>query len=314
MFENVVLWSLQFICCTFIRSYENVQHLFFDCPYMVKVWSWLLQAFHVPYVYNNDRINFFKYLLNVKMSPYLKDMWIAGLVAVLQGIWIQRNKCKFENVHPCFSRLCHGLSCWIKEVGMLSDGTMFNTVDDLLVLKTFGVHCHPRKAPKIVEVHQPPLPGWYKCNTDGLSKINDQAPCGGIFRNCRGFVCGVFVQSLGVETAFFTEFYAVVLLRSVQFGFVVLNLCHQFYFGTNYIDSNLYLWGFLMHLLYIYFMYLASHIYGTDMVHSDLIDNSYISCTYMCTQYICIYIVLGYKEEFTPFNKNNRCPSREINR
>ena len=199
-------------CCMCFRSEENVQHLFFECPYAVRVWSWLLQAFRIPYVYRGDYSSFFKSLLDVHLSAQLKDMWRAGLVAVLWGIWTQRNKFKFEDVRPCFSRLNHGLLCWIKEAGIMSNGSMYNSVNDLLVLKFFGAPCHPRKAPKIVEVHWfPPLPGWYKCNTYGLSKPNGQAACGGVFRNCRGFVCGVFAQSLGVETAFFAEFYAVML-------------------------------------------------------------------------------------------------------
>ena len=37
------------------------------------------------------------------------------------------------------------------------------------------------------------------------------AACGGLFRNCRGFVCGAFVQCLGKETAYYAEFYAVIL-------------------------------------------------------------------------------------------------------
>ena len=53
--------------------------------------------------------------------------------------------------------------------------------------------------------------GWIKCNTDGLCKPSGQAACGGVFRNHRGFVCGAFVQKLGVATAYYAEFYAVLL-------------------------------------------------------------------------------------------------------
>ena len=129
----------------------------------------------------------------VHLSAQLKDMWIAGIVAVLWGIWTQRNKFKFEDTRPCFSRLSHGLLCWVKEAGIISKGSMHNSVNDLFILKFFGAPCHPRKAPKIIEVYWfPPLPGWYKCNTDGLSKTNGQAACG----VSSGIVVASFVEFL----------------------------------------------------------------------------------------------------------------------
>lgn len=62
-----------------------------------------------------------------------------------------------------------------------------------------------------------PLPGWIKCNTDGFFKPSGQAACGGLFHNCIGFVCGVFVKNLGIHTAFFVEFSAV--LCAVEYAF-----------------------------------------------------------------------------------------------
>ena len=95
---------------------------------------------------------------------------------------------------------------------------MSNYVSDLMIIKKFGVHCHPRRAPRVIQVNwYPPLSGWVKCNTDGLFKTN-VAACGGVFRNCRGFVCGVFVQRLGVENAYFAEFFAVILAVEVAFS------------------------------------------------------------------------------------------------
>lgn len=77
---------------------------------------------------------------------------------------------------------------------------LYNKVDGLMIIKAFDVSCHPRKAPEIMAVvWYPPLPGWIKCNSDGLSKINGQAACGGAFRNCRE------------DIAFFGDFFPVIL-------------------------------------------------------------------------------------------------------
>ena len=107
---------------------------------------------------------------------------------------------------------------WVKETGGISKGTINNVVLDLLIIKKFGVPCRCKKAPIISEViWYPPLRGWIKCNTNGLSKPSGQAAYGGPFPNCRGFVCGVFVKNLGIHTAFFAEFYAV--LYAVEYAF-----------------------------------------------------------------------------------------------
>ena len=61
---------------------------------------------------------------------------------------------------------------------------------------------------------------WYvvvESHTDGLSTSNSAA-CGGLFRNYRGFVCGVFVQWLGEETTYFAEFSAVIIAVEIAFA------------------------------------------------------------------------------------------------
>lgn len=54
----------------------------------------------------------------------------------------------------------------------------------------------------------PPLSGWIKCNTDGVFGM---AACGGLFRSYRGFVCGSFVQHIETATAFYAEFFALII-------------------------------------------------------------------------------------------------------
>ncbi|KAL0297881.1 UNVERIFIED_CONTAM: putative ribonuclease H protein [Sesamum angustifolium] len=69
----------------------------------------------------------------------------------------------------------------------------------------------PRKAPVIHSIQwQPPPPGWMKVNTDGCSRGQPgPSSCGGIFRNCRGFVHGCFALSLGSGFAYQAEWVGV---------------------------------------------------------------------------------------------------------
>ncbi|KAK3198463.1 hypothetical protein Dsin_021878 [Dipteronia sinensis] len=72
---------------------------------------------------------------------------------------------------------------------------MLNCMDDLLILRRFGLWGRPSKAPVIKSVvWSPPASGWIKVNTDSAAMGSPGVGgCGGIFQNCRAFVKGCFV-------------------------------------------------------------------------------------------------------------------------
>lgn len=143
----------------------------------------LFEKFQLRFAFIGDIFDFFKGGVLFQMSAQVKEMWLSAVAAVLLGVLTQRNACKFEDQVPDFSRLCFGIVGWFTEASLVVRGTMFNNVRDLMIIKGFGVQCHPRKSPKIVEGRWfPPLEGWIKCNTDGVSKIpSHQAVGGGLF-------------------------------------------------------------------------------------------------------------------------------------
>ncbi|KAM7517189.1 hypothetical protein LguiA_006772 [Lonicera macranthoides] len=190
---------------------ESVAHLFYECSFAKAIWAWVFNKFQHLVSFDGDFLAFVKHLLSQSMSSQVKELWIAAITAVFWGIWVQRNACKFENADSCTTRLCVAIGSWVQEAGLVAKGSMYNTVSDLMIIKNFRVQCRPPKAPKIVEVHwYPPLSGWIKCNTDGLSK-NGIAACGGLFRDSSGHVCGLFVKKLGTGNAYFAEFSAVLI-------------------------------------------------------------------------------------------------------
>lgn len=90
-------------------------------------------------------------------------------------------------------------SAALREANSFDIGSMINSQTDPLRLRALGLKGKPRKAPVIHSIQwQPPPPGWMKVNTDGCSRGQPgPSSCGGIFRNCRGFVHGCFELSLG---------------------------------------------------------------------------------------------------------------------
>lgn len=158
----------------------------------------MADQFKVKLTFVGSFLEFFKGLSNHSMSPQITGLWLAGIAALIWGIWITRNASKIYNKEPNQIRLKHAISSWIQEEGVASKGIMFNTLEDLMITKCFGVQCNYSKPPKIIEVTwHPPLSGWIKYNTDGLCKDTGKAAYGGPFQKCRGFVCGVFVENLG---------------------------------------------------------------------------------------------------------------------
>ena len=99
----------------------------------------------------------------------------------------------------------------LREANSFDIGSMINSQTDLLRLRALGLKGKPRKAPVIHSIQwQPPPPGWMKVNTDGCSRGQPgPSSCGGIFRNCRGFVHGCFALSLGSGFAYQAEWVGV---------------------------------------------------------------------------------------------------------
>lgn len=137
---------LLFVICVVRRlAAEDVDHLYLLCPYAQRVWMLFLGIFQVRLTFRVSFVYFLKELLQWHFSSQVHDLWLAGIVVVVWGIWLQRNACKFDSKSPHFGRLCHGIIRWVKEGGDISKGTMNNVVLDLLIIKKFGVPCGAEK-------------------------------------------------------------------------------------------------------------------------------------------------------------------------
>ncbi|KAK1553977.1 hypothetical protein Q3G72_006022 [Acer saccharum] len=112
------------------------------------------------------------------------------------SICLSLRECKAKIAFLC--KLCHGY--------------VFPN-SDVSVFISLGIKPSLVRASKILPViwSVPPY-GWFKINTDGLSKGNPgQSACGGIIRICHGVFHGCFAMPLGSRTTFFFELMAIIL-------------------------------------------------------------------------------------------------------
>ncbi|KAI9180257.1 hypothetical protein LWI28_002883 [Acer negundo] len=92
----------------------------------------------------------------------------------------------------------------VYDMNCLRIGCMRNCVDDLLILRRFGLSGHLGKAPVIRSVvWSPPTPGRIKVNMDGA--VLGSPGVGGVFRTGRSFVKACFAVLLGQVFAFEAE-------------------------------------------------------------------------------------------------------------
>ena len=125
-------------CRMCMRSDETVSHLFLHCPFANVVWQWLANKFRIVLDAQDSFAYFFKRVFDVHFSSHVNDLWLAAVVAAIWGIWTQRNACKFEDTTPNFQRLCDAIEGWVRDATILSNGVMSITVQDLLIIKSFG--------------------------------------------------------------------------------------------------------------------------------------------------------------------------------
>lgn len=152
----------------------------------------------------------------MKMSSQIHNLWMAAILCGFHIIWSARNQRIFKGIRPNLTKWIEYLKIWLLDVSKFANDHMHNNVSDLLIIKKFGIECHPPKAPQITDVYWlPPPPGWIKINTDGLSHKDPLvAAAGGVFRDGLGTVLGAFCCSIGPHTAFYEEMMA--LIQGIQ--------------------------------------------------------------------------------------------------
>ncbi|CAJ2663194.1 unnamed protein product [Trifolium pratense] len=199
------------VCSLCKKQSESSLHLFLQCPFALSNWHWLASLI-------NQRLDLSSYtsILNITSAgwnPHCRITITAAVINIFNSIWQSRNNLWFKNIKSNLTSIISQIIASVSLTGNCSTLSSNSSITNFSILKFFKINIHHVRPPKIIEVlWQPPMFGWYKCNTDGASLGNPGiAACTGIFRNHRGEMVSCFSKHLGLANALFAEAMGVIL-------------------------------------------------------------------------------------------------------
>ncbi|KAK2364401.1 hypothetical protein QL285_089276 [Trifolium repens] len=196
---------------------ETTFHLFFECSYAIRLWSWFAGC--VNQVLHFSSLEDMWKIADLNWSPQCRVTITAAIVNLLNTLWLVRNQARFNNK----------LIDWKSAISLIIAGTALsgnntrkpssNSIRDFSLLKLFRITIHHPNVPILKEIlWHPPLFHWYKCNTDGASNGNPgPASCGGVFRDHNSDFVFAFAEPLGVCSSYFAELSGA--LRAIEIAF-----------------------------------------------------------------------------------------------
>ena len=148
------------MCSLWGKHSESSFHLFFQCSFALKLWSWLAGTLNKN-LHFNCLEDIWK-LCDLSWSPQCKLVVKASIINLLNIIWYARNQIRFNNKSISWRTT---LSMIISNTSLSGNQTKKvsnNSIRDFTLLKNFKVNIHNPRAPQIKEIiWKPPLPSWF---------------------------------------------------------------------------------------------------------------------------------------------------------
>ena len=199
--------NLPSMCSSCHAFGETAFHLFFECSFAQKLWSWLASLLNKPLLFNS--LADIWAILDNSWTPQCKVVVQACIVNLLNIIWYRRNNIQFQDKIVDWRTAINLIISKVSLSGNLTSKTAASNMLEFTILKACKVNIKPPRPSLTKEViWAPPLSSWVKVNTDGAS-IPTRATAGGIFRNSEGVCLGGFSQFLGDANTLHAELIAV---------------------------------------------------------------------------------------------------------
>ncbi|XP_024636247.1 uncharacterized protein [Medicago truncatula] len=142
--------NLPFICNLCLQQEETTFHLFFDCSFSIRLWTWLSQILNLN-LHFNDVEEIWK-LCDRSWTPQCRLVIKVAIVNILATIWFVRNQARFNNKTIQWRSAISLVSSSVSFTGNNTTLTSSSSMTDFQILKKFNISIHPPKAPVIKEV------------------------------------------------------------------------------------------------------------------------------------------------------------------
>lgn len=138
---------------------ENQNHLFWSCPMVQEVWSWVATCMVMIFIHRcTDIKQTLQWACDRNKKDQRNQCIISITMTVIWCVWRMRNAAVFDNLSQDIR------ACIRKIKSMMSN---------LMIIRTFGVKPNFRNNSLLKEVYwYKPQPGWHKINTDGAARGN----------------------------------------------------------------------------------------------------------------------------------------------
>ncbi|OVA06545.1 Ribonuclease H domain [Macleaya cordata] len=207
--RGIQLASRCFLCHS---DGEDDRHIFWDCKFVVDIWTWVIDLF--GFRRPLDPLNFNNLVeCATNRSAAIQDLWTAAITYVITEVWLHRNSCVFENKRTSSHRVKQKILANFLECSILMKSDMHNRVSDLMIFSSLKIIPRPVVSSVIHECFWiPPAIDQLKIGCDGCSRGNPgNAGAGIVLRDHRGSTLGAMAVGLGICTNFVAEVLAILL-------------------------------------------------------------------------------------------------------
>lgn len=134
------------MCSLCFMNSETSFHLFFQCPFAVKIWSWFATSIDKALQFQSME-DIWK-ICDQSWSRQCNIVIKAALINLLNIIWYARNQARFYNICITWESAINMLISSSSLSGNLTAKASNNSVRDFIILKNYKVIIHHPKAPK----------------------------------------------------------------------------------------------------------------------------------------------------------------------
>ncbi|KAK2382454.1 TMV resistance protein N [Trifolium repens] len=190
---------------------EDTMHVLRDCPLAKGVWCNLLNATARDSFYNSNLEDWICMNLHKDLGKVTDVRWGNVWAIDCHVLWLWRN------------RECHG-DTRVRPTQLWQ--TILNMVQQYQQADTNNIALLAHHKVEVPIGWNRPEGDWIKLNTDGASRRNNSAGCGGLLRNSNGQWLGGFSRHLGTCNAYIAELWGVLdgLKLAYERGFKKIEL------------------------------------------------------------------------------------------